>query len=330
MSTDAIFMKYAVALDLGADTRVSGDAVLLALRLAIGDAYAAGSALDDDLAAIVASQAQEHHAALAERDDLRNQLVAVIESIVKLDADNADLLNRVQQAESIHDCEYVDRQMRMIADWLIANSDGQKTARTPGERILDAIEQRAGEIDALRQQLAQLDADNADLTQRLANLAGVQAEAGRLRQEIADLREQVIPDYQNNLASLSAEIDRLTRQNAIAVDTFNSLHTNGNGAAAVLPDTPNVTWWYDGLDAETNDWRISLEAKRRRFGEIPKTQRLLLAQAVARHIGNGANPTQALFNTLKPDWMPMANGIVQGLGVTWAELLSVMPSEVPA
>ncbi len=60
MSTDAIFEKYATALgDIGADTRqLSGDAVLLALRLAIGDAYAAGSALADDLAAIVASQQQ--------------------------------------------------------------------------------------------------------------------------------------------------------------------------------------------------------------------------------------------------------------------------------
>lgn len=57
--TDAIFYRYwnAIAEDWPEDG-VSAGAARLALRLAIGDAYAAGAALADDLAAIVASQAQ--------------------------------------------------------------------------------------------------------------------------------------------------------------------------------------------------------------------------------------------------------------------------------
>ncbi len=298
MSTDAIFAKYAHALE-ATNIRLGGfdqDAVRLALHLAIADAYAAGSALAEDLAAIVASQAT------------------------------------MQQAESIHDCEYVDRQMRMIADWLIANSDGQKTARTPGERILDAIKQRDGEIDALRQQLAQLDADNADLTQRLSNLAGVQAEAGRLRQEIADLREQVIPDYQNNLASLSAEIDRLTQQNVIAVETFNSLseaHSNGNGAG-VDPMAPTLAAWgracpaWDGMTDEERIALYELTSGRAKFGELSLELRTEILARVLRHTMDGAERlTMARFDNRKPEWMPMASGLVKVFGGKWPKLLDL-------
>jgi len=130
MTTNAIFEKYATALaDLGADTRqLSGDAVLLALRLAIGDAYAAAPVIATDLAAIVASQDKALQDALdridplrEERNRLQAQLtimeeeldrrresgaawVAEIDSLrqqlAQMDAANADLLNKVHQAQS--------------------------------------------------------------------------------------------------------------------------------------------------------------------------------------------------------------------------------------
>ncbi len=130
MSTDAIFEKYATALaDLGADSRqLSGDAVLLALRLAIADAYAAAPVIATDLAAIVASQDKALQEALDRIDPLREERnalqaqVAILEEeldrrresgaawvaeidslrqqLARIDADNAALLNKVHQAQS--------------------------------------------------------------------------------------------------------------------------------------------------------------------------------------------------------------------------------------
>lgn len=131
MSTDAIFEKYATALaDLGADSRqLSGDAVLLALRLAIADAYAAAPVIATDFAAIVASQDKALQEALDRIDPLREERnalqaqVAILEDeldrrhesgaawvaeianlrqqLARMDADNADLLNKVQQAQNV-------------------------------------------------------------------------------------------------------------------------------------------------------------------------------------------------------------------------------------
>ncbi len=129
MTTDAIFEKYATALaDLGAGTRqLSGDAVLLALRLAVQDAYGAGvetcSGMDDDLAAIVASLQKALQNALDQIDPLREER------------------NRLQAQLSILE-EELDGRRNSGAAWV-------------------------AEIDQLRQQITQMDADNADLTQRL-------------------------------------------------------------------------------------------------------------------------------------------------------------------
>lgn len=216
-----------------------------------------------------------------------------------------------------------------VADDLAAIAANQDKAL---QHALAQVDPLREERNTLIQQLAQLDADNASLTQRLRVLDGVQAGAARLRQEIADLREQVIPEYQAELAKATAEIDRLTRENGIAVATFNSLRepaTNGAGPVAEsLPAPLQATWWYDNLDEETNDWRVSIEAGRRTFRQVPKGQRLLLAQAVARAIGQGALPKQSDFDAGKPHWMPGAGGLAQAFGCNWAELLTVTPFEV--
>lgn len=211
-----IYHKYWAALvDVEAVMVPQDAAIALALRLAVQDAYGAGletfSGMHDDLAALVASQDGALQAALDQVDPLRE------------------------------------------------------------------------ERNTLLLQLAQLDADNADLTQRLSNLAGVQVESERLRQEIADLREQVIPDYQASMATRSAEIerltqrlghretdltatrermvealaevDRLTEQNVIAVGTLNSLtemHSNGNGNG-VDPTAPTSATWGRACPAWTEE-----------------------------------------------------------------------------
>ena len=129
MTTDAIFNKYAQAMDdiSAAVAQLSIDAVLLALRLAIADAYAAAPVIATDLAAIVASQDKALQEALDRIDPLREERnalqaqVAILEEeldgrrksgaawvaeidslrqqLAQMDADNADLLNKVHQAK---------------------------------------------------------------------------------------------------------------------------------------------------------------------------------------------------------------------------------------
>ena len=298
MTTDDILSRYAEALYATVeDGKLHGQAIALALRLAVQDAYAAGGALADDLAAIVASQA----AAVGHVSNVTDQ--RVVESAIN--------------------------QIGRLTEWLaeeepaLCADNNLDTAAA----ILQAIRRREhdlviayhdlhgaiGDADDLRQQLVKLDADNARLISSV--MAGDKMQE-TLRQAIADR---------------DAEIDRLTRQNVIATDTFNSLAERTNGAAAVghvsnVPEPP-VEWWHD-LDHETNDYRISLDAGRRKFREVPKPQRLLLAQTFARCIGGGALPKQSEFDTHKPDWMPGGGGLVTTFGCNWSELLNLTPAEV--
>ncbi len=307
MSTDAIFEKYTHALQ-ATTIRLGGfdqDAVRLALHLAISDAYGAGSALAKDLAAIVASQAQPERFPADQRyaEQLQAQINRLNEWLQEHEVglyispgDTADAVlaalfyrdERLAEARvnvRIHDCEYVDRQMRMIADWLIANSDGQKTARTPGERILDAIEQRDAEIDALRQQLAQLDTDNADLL--------------------------------NKVHQAQSEIDRLTRQNgasassAAGVDPTPTPEWNRNHPA------------WNGFNDMQMLYRLHIGDLR--FRNLSKDDRRDLVRRVLRHLAEAGEPvTGPHFDRLKPAWMPTAGAVVLlAESRKWQDLLNL-------
>lgn len=272
MTTDAIFEKYATALaDLGADSRqLSGDAVLLALRLAIADAYAAAPVIATDFAAIVASQDKALQEALDQIDPLRE------------------------------------------------------------------------ERNALQAQLAQLDADNAGLTLRLHNLAGVQVEAQHMRQEIADLREQVIPDYQRSLVNLTsllkerdrailglqAELDRLTRQNVIATDTVNSLseaHANGVDPTAPPDWGRNHPAW-EALPKADLSVIDQLSSGTMTFRRLDKSLRRDLVIRAIRYLASehdGPLPSSA-WDRNRPLWLP-TQGAVNMLsdGQNWSSLLAM-------
>lgn len=268
MNIDDIQAKYMTALSaITADGGwVEWPAVRLALRLAIADGYAAGGALADDLAAIVASQAQ------AKPEPGPDQRVV----------------------------EHAFNQIARLNEWLEQHRHDLywEGDLDTAQAVLAALASLQAEREALRQQMVQMDAD----------------EAGLRRQ----------------LVELPREVDRLTRQNVIATDTFNSLaHTNGAAAVGHVSNVtePRVDWWAD-LDEETNDYRISLDAGRRKFREVPKPARLLLAQAVARNIGGGALPKQADFDFFKPAWMPGGAGLAVTFGCNWSELLTITPAEV--
>lgn len=194
---------------------------------------------------------------------------------------------------ALEDRRVAEEANRRLRDWLHTNIEDAGA--------LDDTELVIHTITGLRSQLAQMDADETNL-----------------RQTINDLQR---------------EIDRLTRQNTIALDTLNShLAERTNGAAPVdvtEPPMPATTGaWWANLDDETNDWRISVEAGRRTFRQLSRPTRLLLAQAVARHIGGGNLPKQSKFDAHKPTWMPVATSLVVTFGCTWSELLSVAPADV--
>ena len=293
MTTAAIFDKYASALvDIGADTlKLSTDAVLLALRLAVQDAYAAGAALADDLAASVASQAQ----ITAERDRLRAQL------------EHAEL-------------ELEGRRMCGAA-WV-------------------------DEIDRLREQLAAMDADNARL---IASLTAADKIQETLNQAIADRDDQsdhlirnaknmtlLLEERDRTILRLQAEIDRLTRQNVIAVDTFNSLAAHTNGANPT-PAAQSQDWGrshpaWDGLSDDQRVTLYQLTKGELTFRQISRKERIDLVGRVLRHLADAdGNVTSTQFDRLRPEWMSTAGAVVLlAESRKWNDLLTLVATKAAA
>lgn len=173
------------------------------------------------------------------------------------------------------------------------------------------------ERNALRQQLVKMDADNAELAQRLRLLDGVQAECVRVRQEIADLREQVIPDYQIELAKARAEIDRLTRENVIATDALNStLEQRTNGAGHAMDPTP-ADWGsshpaWSALPSADFAAIDQLASGRTTFRRLSKTLRRDLVHRVIRHLAAANNGTlnSSQWDRLRPLWLPTQGAVI--------------------
>lgn len=166
---------------------------------------------------------------------------------------------------------------------------------------------------------------NAILASAILAVAGELRDIHNMLADVRDSNRSIGDSLAALVAELQREVDRLTRQNGIAVDTLNS-HLAAVGHVSNVTETP-VDWWAD-LDPETNDYRISLDAGRRKFREVPKQQRLLLVQAFARHIGGGVLPRQLEFDTYKPDWMPGGGGLAVTFCCNWSELLTITPAEV--
>ncbi len=350
MTTEAIYQKYITAMQqvTGGGTWVDWSAVRLALRLALQDAHDAGlqtcAGMADDLAAIAANQDKALQNALDQIDALRHernaqpdqhthehlqsQITRLNEWIAEhepglyispgdtADATLAALAYRDQRVAALQQeiarlsdhitalyaqpdqraHEQMQEQITRLNEWLTGHApasmrDGIYTA----DAILAIIDSLQGVVAEYQQQLAQMDADNSDLL--------------------------------NKLKQAQQEIDRLTRENTTAVDTFNSLqpaiHTNGDA-----PARPAPTDWHVFLDDEADDWRISLDAGRRRFGDIPKIARLHIIQALLRgtqiDTGNtAAMPTMADYDAVRPDWAPGSTGLTRTFGCGWRDILDL-------
>jgi hypothetical protein len=288
MNADSIYRKYWNALDEASDAGPMFPAA--AVRLALHLAIA-------DAYDVGCEQAQQPDQRVHER--LQSQINRLNEWLADCSPAHYRAATDTATAilDVINDLQAVIAELKELPD----NEDLDSARR----ELTTLIAER----DGLRQQLAQMDSDNAGLTRRCTGLEF---------------------DVMQQRDALQAEIDRLTRENTIAVDAFNSLSapapaTNGNGASQAA--TPTGTWW-TGLDDETNDWRVSIEAGRRTFRQLNKQTRLALVQAFARHVGNGLLPTQAAFDAARPAWMPGGSGLVTTFGCNWAELLTVQSFEV--
>lgn len=309
MTTESIYQKYVNAVQQvsGDGTWVDWGVVRLALRLAISDAY--NGAPFTDLHALLADRERALQNALDHIDALRCE-------------------RNAQPDQRVH--ERLQSQINRLNEWLCEHAPLHYREQTDtATSVIAVVDSQREQIDGLRQQLAQMDADNADLTKR----------CGSLRIELAEVMESR-DHWLDQLAAVTEqrdaaqrEIDRLTRENVIAVDTFNTLqepatiHTNGNA-----PSRPAPTDWHVFLDDEANDWRISLDAGRRRFGDIPKLARLRIVQAILKgtQIDSGntaAMPTMADYDAVRPPWAPVPSGVTKTFHCAWRDVLDL--TEVP-
>lgn len=271
MTTEAIYQKYWDALTAVEAVMVPADtAIALALRLAIGDAYAAGSALADDLAAIVASQATPERSPADQRyaEQLQAQISRLNEWLQKY-------APALYHNPDIDTAAAVLMEIGVLRRQLSQQIDDHADLASARRELVTLIAER----DSLRQQLAQMDADNAGLTLRCTGL------------------ETVISDVMQQRDAAQEEIDRLTRQNAIAVDTFNSLHTNGAAAGSVTgldPTAPAPMTWgractaWDNMSDEERVAIYDLFSGRMKFGELPIELRTEILTRVLRHMMNGS------------------------------------------
>ena len=156
MNTDQLIDRYwraIVATTQKTQDMINDDAILLALNLAVTEAYDAGASLCHDMAAIIASQTQQ-------TPDQR-----------QAEADRA--------------------QMALIAEWLAENEPALYYGEHGGygDAIIEAVRRRDDQIAELQGEIAKLDADNADLTAKLQNAhlswRAAQADADRLALRIA-------------------------------------------------------------------------------------------------------------------------------------------------
>ena len=313
MSTLAIFDKYAHAMgDAGAEARpLSTDAVLLALRLAIGDAYAAG-----------------------------------VDSVILNALDKLPPQKDSDQRQH----ESLQAQIARLNEWLAANqvalyhNPDLDTAAAMIQACEETMRVKVAlhiERDNLHQQLMQMDADNARL---IASLTAADEVQKTLRRAIADRDDQsdhlvrnakntalLLEERDRTILGLQAEIDRLTRQNTIAIDAFNTLvderHANGSGNGNGANPTPAAqspaTDWgrnhlaWRGLDDEGREWVFDLHTGAKQFGQVPMTLRREMVRRVIAHLGG---TTMREFDALKPAWMPGSNGLIRTFGCKWTEL----------
>ena len=217
--------------------------------------------------------------------------------------------------------EYAQNQLNRLNDWLEEHEPGLYIS--PGDTA-DAI------LNALcirDQRIADIGEDAASARQELAALL---AERDSLRQQLAQMNADNA-DLLNKVHQAQVEIDRLTRQNVIATDTFNSLaHTNG------VDPTPatqlEVSDWgrshqaWAGLPKADLDVIDQLANGQIKFRSLSKTLRRDLVLQTIRHLASERNGTISGgdWDRYRPLWMPTTGAVMMlSADGRWPSLLAM-------
>jgi uncharacterized FlaG/YvyC family protein len=320
MSTEGIYQKYVGAVQqvTGDGTWVDWGVMRLALRLAVQDAHDAGlqacSGMADDLAAITANQETALQNALEQIDQLR-------------------AARNSQPNQPSY--ELLVAQIERLNEWLEVNAvDQYFSDNDTATAVIVTLDGQHQQIEGLRQQLAQMDADNAGLLRKVKELDSWK-EQSLLTQDLLRKQAEEAWHFTPTAASTASGGPAVAVTSPAGASTPRIAAPPAASPAgpatndSASPVTTSGAAWRSTLEAESNDWVVSIEAGRRTWRQIPKNQRLLIFQAIARHLGsNGAMPTQAVDDERKPAWMPTGTSIAMGFNCTWSELLTVTPAEV--
>lgn len=187
-----------------------------------------------------------------------------------------------------------------------------------------ALDRSAAEVDGLRQQVVNVDADAADLLRQVRELEAWKT----LQWAQANGQSTSSPtpaSTDSGAPGVDATLPAVAPLPPIAAQPARS--ANGAGGTSSASSVP-AEWWVN-LDAESNDWRISLDAGRRKFRDLPKAQRLLLVQAFLRPLAAthggmvSGMPGMADYDDHRPQWMPSGSGLTKTFGCGWGELLDL-------
>ena len=172
-----------------------------------------------------------------------------------------------------------------------------------------SIEAQDGEIQAKRQAIERLRARLAAAVEEITRLTTVVAEMDAAN---ADLLQQLIRTDSDN-ADLALRLAARATLPATPVEDAQPQ------PVAVEPVTDGIDW--STLSVQADDFRISVDAGRRNWRQVPKEIRLELIQCVlAQHTPDGEPMTMAYFDGLKPMWMATASSNPTVFGCTWREL----------
>lgn len=175
----------------------------------------------------------------------------------------------------------------------------------------------------------------AALDAALADAAAVREERDSLRQQITqmDADEGAL---RLEITALQREVDRLTLENGIAVDTFNSLaetHVNGNGVDPT-PAALSANAWsrnhpaWEGLPKADLDVIDQLNGGLTTFRRLSATLRRDLIGRVLRHLATDGYLRQHDYETQKPGWMATATAIARyAPDYQWQTLLAEVMAE---
>ncbi len=200
------------------------------------------------------------------------------------------------------------------------------------EMLLDlqaALDRAGAEVDGLREQVMKMDADAAELLRQVREL-----EAWKTRHWEGNGQSTSSPtpaSTDSGAPGVAATLPAVAPLPLIAALPARSTHGAGDTSSAssvfvnrsrgaVLLQAP----WWTALDAESNDWRISLDAGRRKFREVPKTTRLAIVQAFLRSLATAQGaPSMADYEDHRPQWMPTGSSLTKTFGCGWNELLDL-------